>query len=227
MARLPRLCPAGMALHVIHRGNNRHICFVCDEDFQTNLVFLREGALAYGVKVHAWVLMTNHVHILATSVFDGSISKMMQYVGRHYVRYFNSLYQRTGTLWQSRFKSCLVDNDIYFLTCQRYIELKPVRAGMVKDPCEYRWSSYQANAFGVKSTLISEHDVYLALTTVSAKRRQVYRALFEDGLNHGLIENLRQSTNSCMAFGSDQFKDEAELLYERRVKQQKPGPKSK
>ena len=97
----------------------------------------------------------------------------------------------------------------------------------MEDASEYRWSSYQANAFGVKSTLISEHDVYLALATLSAKRRQVYSAMFEDVLNHGMIDKSRQSTNSCMAFGIDRFKDEIELLYERRVKQQKPGPKSK
>jgi len=225
MARLPRLCPAGMPLHVVHRGNNRQVCFVCDEDYRNYLSYLQEGAVAYGVQIHAWVLMTNHVHILATSQCEGSISKMMQYVGRHYVRYFNVLYQRSGTLWEERFKSCLVDTDNYLLTCQRYIELNPVRAGMVVDPGNYSWSSYRANALGLENELISEHEVYLALDSKPTRRRQRYRALFQEQLNREMMTDLRQSTNSCLAFGSNRFKEQVETLYKRRVQRGKPGPK--
>ena len=159
MARLTRLCPAGVPLHVIQRGNNRQVCFVCVEDYQTYLKYLSDGARKYGVDIHAWVLMANHVHLLSTSHFDGSVSKMMQYLGRHYVRYYNQMYRRTGALWEGRFKSCVVDTDAYFLACQRYIELNPVRAGMVSDPIEYRWSSYQNNALGVSSEILRHHEI--------------------------------------------------------------------
>ena len=140
MSRLPRLCPQGIPLHIIQRGNNRQISFICKEDYRNYLGFVFDGATAYGVYVHAWVLMTNHVQLLATSHSDGNVSKMMQYVGRYYVRDFNQQYRRSGTLWEGRFKSCLIDSDQYFLTCQRYIELNPVRAGIVEDPGKFPWS---------------------------------------------------------------------------------------
>ncbi len=225
MARLPRLCPQGMPLHIIQRGNNRQISFICNEDYRNYLGFLLDGAMAYGVDVHAWVLMTKHVHLLATSHYDGSISKMVQYVGRYYVRYFNQQYRRTGTLWEGRFKSCLIDSDQCFLTCQRYIELNPVRAGIVNDPGKYPWSSYQSNALGLKNELLSKHEIYLSLGWDEYQRRQRYRDLFEDILNVELVDDLRNATNSCMAFGSAGFKEQVEQLYQRRVKPEKPGPK--
>ncbi len=134
MSRLPRLCPAGIPAHLIHRGHDRNVCFVCENDYLSYLSLLSEGAQYYGVHVHAWVLMTNHIHILATPNLNKSISKLMQYVGSHYTRYFNRLYRRTGTLWEGRFKSCLVEEEAYFLICQRYIELNPVRAKIEMAP---------------------------------------------------------------------------------------------
>ncbi|MGB5707248.1 MAG: transposase [Arenicellales bacterium] len=225
MARLPRLCPAGVPLHIIHRGNNRQVCFVYSEDYQNYLGFLSEGALKYGVSIHAWVLMTNHVHILATSHQDGSISRMMQYLGRYYVRYYNAMYGRTGTLWEGRFKSCVVDSDTYFLTCQRYIELNPVRAGMVNEPSEYRWCSYQSNAHGVKCDFLTPHEVYLELGKDMEDRRAVYRGLFAEGLDSNMVDELRKATQKNLGFGRDRFKEEIELLYGRRVKPEKTGPK--
>jgi len=224
MARLPRLCPAGIPLHVIQRGNNRQVCFVCVEDYKTYLSYLHDGARKYGVDIHAWVLMTNHVHLLSTPQFDGSVSKMMQYLGRHYVRYYNQMYQRTGMLWEGRFKSCVVDTDVYFLACQRYIELNPVRAGMVSDPMEYRWPSYPHNAFGTKSQILSQHDVYIDLGADALSRQLAYRGLFKDELEESVISDLREATTKCLAFGGDRFKEEIELLCKRRVRPEKTRP---
>lgn len=153
MARLLRICPLGIPQHVIQRGNNRQICFAAGEDFAAYAHWLYEAAEEYDVAIHAWVFMTNHVHILATPQQQNGISHMMQKVGRYYVRYFNRAYHRSGTLWEGRFKSCVVDADDYLLICQRYIELNPVRAGMVGDPADYHWSSYRSNGLGKSSKL--------------------------------------------------------------------------
>ena len=125
MARLPRLCPAGLPIHIVHRGHDRNACFACDEDYSSYLYLLSESAQYHGLDVHAWVLMTNHIHLLATPHCDMSVSKSMQHVGSHCTRCFNRTYNRTGTLWEGRFKSCLVEDERYFLICQRYIELNP------------------------------------------------------------------------------------------------------
>ena len=128
MARLSRLCPAGVPQHIIQRGNNRQACFAPDQDMAAYAHWLAEAAEKYQVSIHAWVFMTNHVHLLVTPSSKDGISKMMQTLGRQYVRYFNYIYQRSGTLWEGRFKSCVVDAEDYLLICQRYIELNPVRA---------------------------------------------------------------------------------------------------
>ncbi|GAA5525253.1 hypothetical protein Maes01_01818 [Microbulbifer aestuariivivens] len=148
MARLPRIAPVGVPQHVIQRGNNRQVCFGCEDDFIAYAGWLRDYAEEYAVEVHAWVFMTNHVHLLVTPLEERAVSKMMQALGRMYVRYFNGAYQRSGTLWEGRYRSCLVQSEDYLLHCYRYIELNPVRAGMVKDPGKYCWSSYGANALG-------------------------------------------------------------------------------
>lgn len=142
MARLPRFMPVGLPQHVIQRGNNRQVTFCCDQDFWFYVNCLKEYSSKFDVQVHAWVLMTNHVHLLVTPMREEAVSNMMQSVGRMYVRYFNKEYKRTGTLWEGRFKSSLVDTDNYLLKCYRYIELNPIRAGMVNEPSEYAWSSY-------------------------------------------------------------------------------------
>ena len=226
MPRLPRLCPVGIPVHLIHRGHDRNACFACDSDYLSYLCLLTEGAQFYGVDVHAWVLMTNHVHILATPKFDKSVSKLMQHVGSHYTRYFNRMYRRTGTLWEGRFKSCLVEEETYFLICQRYIELNPVRAKMVCEPGSYRWSSYRTNGLGKLSKLTVPHLVYTALGTTDKVRQYNYRGLFSDVLDAEELDNLRKATQRGMAFGSNLFKDQIENLYERRVRPEKPGRKS-
>jgi len=163
MTRLSRVSPAGVPVHVIQRGNNRQDCFVSDEDYGAYLNWLKEYSLKYRVDIHAWVMMTNHVHLLCTPRFEGGLSSMMQGLGRRYVQYFNVEYGRSGTLWEGRFKACLIQEERYLLEVYKYIELNPVRAEMVADPGEYRWSSYQVNGLGKASDLCTPHQEYLSL----------------------------------------------------------------
>jgi putative transposase len=178
MARLPRISPVDVPVHVIQRGNNRQICFASDEDYASYTGWLTEYAKRFRVDVHAWVMMSNHVHLLCTPRREGSLSQMMQSLGRCYVRSFNHAYRRSGTLWEGRYRSCLIQEDLYLLEVYRYIELNPVRAEMVATPEDYRWSSYQVNALGHPSDLCSPHSTYLALGSTDTERQAQYRALF-------------------------------------------------
>ncbi|NHN38746.1 transposase [Pseudomaricurvus alcaniphilus] len=223
MARLPRLSPVGIPQHIIQRGNNRQPCFASEQDLAVYASWLSDYAAQYQVLLHAWVFMTNHVHILATPNEPGAISAMMQALGRRYVRYFNREHHRSGTLWEGRFKSNLVQSDTYVLVCQRYIELNPVRAGMVDDPADYIWSSYQAHALGKTMKMHSPHQEYLALGRLDAERAQVYRELFRSHIDVNLTAEITSALNKGMALGSDRFKDELEKLYERRVRPAKMG----
>jgi putative transposase len=168
-------------------------------------------------------MMTNHVHLLCTPRQVGSLSLMMQALGRRYVRYFNSEYQRSGTLWEGRYKSCLVQEDRYMLEVYRYIELNPVRAEMVTDPGEYRWSSYQINVLAKASDLCTPHPEYLELGADPIERRKNYRTLFSRHFDGKLLEEIRANTNKGLAFGTDRFKKEIETLTGRRVKAKKRG----
>ena len=163
MARLLRVCPVSIPQHVIQRGNNRQVCFASEQDFTAYAGWLKDYSKKYQVDIHAWVLMTNHVHLLCTPRIPNAVSLMMQSLGRHYVRYFNFSYKRTGTLWEGRFKSCLVQEESYLIQLYRYIELNPVRAGMVEQPSDYVWSSYPTNALGKASEICTPHPLYLAL----------------------------------------------------------------
>ena len=148
MPRLSGIAPAGIPVHIIQRGNNHQACFVSEDDHAAYVEWLKEYSTKYGVDIHAWVMMTNHVHLLCTPQREGALSSMMQSLGRRYVRYFNTEYRRSGTLWEGRYISCLVQVENYLFAVYRYIELNPVRAGMVSDPGEYAWSSYQVNGLG-------------------------------------------------------------------------------
>ena len=223
MARLPRIGPLGIPQHIIQRGNNRQVCFASEQDLAVYARFLDDYARQYSVAIHAWVLMTNHVHILATPYENEAVSKMMQAVGRRYVRYFNREYKRSGTLWEGRFKSSLVQSETYFLQCQRYIELNPVRAGMVSDPAEYIWSSYQSNGLGKKIKLLTPHDEYKQLGKTDAQRQKAYRSLFRVHVGERLIEDIRSAVNKGLALGDERFKEEIEVLCGRRVKPAKMG----
>ena len=163
------------------------------------LSWLKEFSKKYLVDVHAWVLMSNHVHLLCTPYEENAISKMMQSMGRMYVRYYNYTYQRSGTLWEGRFKSCLVESEQYLLELYRYIELNPVRAGMVEEPSEYSWSSYGCNALGVKTDLQMPHELYLKLGKTEEERLENYRSLFKSHIDVELLKEIREGVNKGLA----------------------------
>lgn len=227
MARLPRICLSGIPQHIVQRGNNRQVCFGSEEDYSAYASWLEESARKLDVAIHAWVLMTNHVHLLATPATEAGISNMMQSLGRRYVRYFNYTYRRTGTLWEGRFKSCVVDAETYLLVCQRYIELNPVRAGMVAVPEEYPWSSYHANGLNKPARMWTPHEVYQALGKTNSERSAAYREMFIGDMDSALMKQIRDAVNRGMALGSDKFKEEIEQLSGRRATPLKRGPKSK
>ena len=227
MARLPRIRLPGIPQHVIQRGNNRQACFGSDADFAAYAHWLDEYARKFRVAIHAWAFMTNHVHLLLTPEGDHGVSRLMQTLGRHYVRYFNYTYKRSGTLWEGRFKSCLVEAENYLLICQRYIELNPVRAGMVEAPADYVWSSYRSNGLGQPAKFWTPHRVYLQLGTTASERTATYRELFRGQIDSMGLNQIRQATNQGMVLGNDRFKDEVERLASRRVVTLKRGPKPK
>ena len=206
MARMARLYVPGCAHHVIQRGNDRTACFRQRNDYLRYLEYLQSAAELHSVAIHAYVLMTNHVHLLLTPDDAGACGRMMQSLGRRYVRYFNSAHGRTGTLWEGRYKSTLVDTDSYFFTVCRYIELNPVRAGMVQHPAEYPWSSYLCNAQGKDFSLLTPHSLYLGLGRHPGDRQRCYRAMFDQCIPQELIEDLRRATNHAWAFGGDSFR---------------------
>jgi putative transposase len=223
MARLPRISPAGVPVHLIQRGNNRVICFAAPEDYSAYIGWLKEYSKKYDVDIHAWVLMTNHVHLLCTPQQAGAVSLMMQSLGRRYVQYFNYQYRRSGTLWEGRYKSCLVQAEEYLIEVYRYIEMNPVRAKMVDDPSEYIWSSYPINALGKESDLCTPHPEYLRLGSTINERMRNYRALFAHHVEGDLLDEIRLSINRGMAIGHDRFKDEIEKLTGGRMKPKKVG----
>ncbi len=223
MARLLRVAPPNIPIHIVQRGNNRQVCFVTEEDYGIYIGCLKEYSKKYSVEVHAWVLMTNHVHLLCTPLVEGAVSRMMQALGRRYVRYFNYEYKRSGTLWEGRYKSSLIQESDYLLEVYRYIELNPVRANMVDDPSDYYWSSYQMNGLGRISELCTPHLEYLGLGDTGLDCQKRYRSLFAGQLDKELLTEIRESTNRCMAVGNDIFKAEIELLTGRRLSPKKRG----
>lgn len=223
MARLPRISPVDIPVHLIQRGNNRQLCFDAEADYTAYLGWLAEYAKRCHVDIHTWVLMTNHVHLLCTPRIEGAVSRMMQSMGRSYVRYFNRQYERSGTLWEGRYKSCLIQDERHLLEVYRYIELNPLRAGMVAEPDQYRWSSYQANALGQPSALCTPHPTYLALGADDFERQQQYRALCERSVDEEALEAIRTSTNKGLALGDDDFKVAIEARTGRRVVAKKRG----
>lgn len=223
MPRRPRVVLAHTPLHLIQRGNNRQICFAADEDYRFYLGWLHEFANKTGCKVHAYVLMTNHVHLLLSADRGEAVGELMKSIGQRYVLHFNRTYSRTGTLWEGRFRSCLIQAQDYLLACLRYIELNPVRAGMVKHPAEYPWSSYRAHAQGEDNTLLTPHEVYLALGSSGPMRQAAYRELFHTALEPALVEQIRDASNGNFALGNARFAAETAAALGRRVTPGKPG----
>ena len=212
MPRKPRMYLAGIPFHVIQRGNNRNDCFYAEKDYSIYLDCLRDACYRYRVAVHAYVLMTNHVHLLLTPENSDGISRVMQSLGRRFVQCVNIRYGRTGTLWEGRHKGSAVDSERYFLTCMRYIELNPVRAGIVGHPAGYRWSSYRANAMSGTDALITPHDVYLSMGCDPADRLAAYHRLFEQHIHNDDLERIRKAIQFCMPLGDQQFERRIEVL---------------
>ncbi|HYD52785.1 MAG TPA: transposase [Gemmatimonadaceae bacterium] len=178
MPRSRRLVVPGLPLHITHRGVDRGPTFLAPEDYAYYWWALREGATAAGCAVHAYVLMTNHVHLLLTPDAVESPATLTRSLGRRYVRYFNDRYRRTGTLWEGRYRSTIVGDTAYFFACSRYIELNPVRAKLVDDPAQYSWSSYRHNALGIPDAIVTPRAEYVTLGPDPSSRRTAYRELF-------------------------------------------------
>jgi putative transposase len=227
MPRRSRLRLAGIPFHVIQRGNNHSACFYAAQDYRCYLDDLREQTQRHRVALHAYVLMTNHVHLLMTPSEADGISQVMKFLGQRYVQYVNRTHRRCGTLWEGRFRSCLVDSEEYLLICHRYIEANPVRAGMVDHPGDYPWSSYRSNAHGEPADLLSLHPAIAALGRTPAERHAAYRELFRDELGPKLIDQIRTMTNGGFALGSERFQKQIAETLNRPVVRQKRGPKPK
>jgi putative transposase len=217
MARTLRIDMPGVPQHLITRGNDRAPCFFEDADRQVYLRCLAQAAGVTGCDLHAYVLMTNHVHLLATGNTGGAVSRMMQVVGTRYARYVNRTYGRTGTLFEGRFKSSLVDSERYFMTCMCYIELNPVRAGMVNAPATYPWSSFGDNACGAPSGLLTPHPEYLRLGNDPAFRLRAYRSLFDTPFDETKLAEIRRHIQRNRALGGDAFRRAIEATLGRCV----------
>jgi len=222
MARLPRFVLPGQPQHVIQRGNNRIEIFCAEGDYRFYLEKLQAAAEKHRCDIHAYVLMTNHVHLLMTPRSEDGIGKVMQRLGRYYVQYYNYRYQRTGTLWEGRYKATLIDTEQYLLTCMRYIELNPVRAEMVSHPSDYPWSSYRYNALGEEDALMMPHAEYRRLGKTLEERQLAYRKLFRSQIAEKTLFDIRVATNKAWVLGNDRFKRKLEKQLARRVA---PKPK--
>lgn len=223
MPRKPRFPLPDVPQHVIQRGNNRNPCFRVEADYRRYLDDLRTSAAATGSLIHAYVLMTNHVHLLVTPTREHGIGQMMQALGRRYVAYFNKVHERTGTLWEGRYKASLVESDSYLLACMRYIELNPVRAGLAAAPAGYRWSSFAANALGSDDPLVTPHPLYLALADSTTRRRQAYRQLLQSAVETQALQAIRDALNHELALGTAAFQDAVEARTARQTRLGRPG----
>jgi putative transposase len=225
MPRQPRFVVPDIALHVRQRGNNGQACFLADGDRLVYLANLRELCAKTGCALHAYCLMTNHVHLLLTPPDAASCANLMRDLGQRYVQYFNRHHERTGTLWEGRYRSCLVDSAHYVLGCYRYIERNPVRAGMVAWPSAYRWSSHAANTGLAPSPMLAPHAEYLALATDEALRHAAYQGILDADEDPAFLAAIRDATDGGYALlGGD---TKAKLMESgRRLERGKPGRRS-
>ena len=207
MPRRPRIKLADVPQHLVQRGVNREPCFFAEEDCHCYLHWLQEAAADWRCAIHAYALMTNHVHLLVTSQTTEGPAKLMQSLGRRYVQYINRHYKRSGTLWEGRYKSSAVQAEDYLLACQRYIELNPVRADMVADPSQFRWSSYRRHAFGQADPIVTPHPLYLALGRSQEGRQSAYRALFRSQLDEAALADIRLAIAQGQPLGNDRFRE--------------------
>jgi putative transposase len=217
MARMSRLAVAGYPHHLIQRGNNRAAVFLDDEDRARYLGLLREAAAAAKVALHAYVLMDNHVHLLGTPAAADGMSRMMQTLGRNYVGWFNHRHQRSGTLWEGRFRSSVIESDGYLLACMRYIELNPVRAGLAASAADYAWSSARHHIGVVRDALVSDHALYWGLGNTPFEREASWRRFLEQPVAAGEQRELREASHAGRPLGSASFLAELAAVAGRRV----------
>jgi putative transposase len=223
MARLPRLTLPGYPHHVIQRGNNRQAIFLSSADYLVLLGLLEENAQKFGVALHAYVLMSNHFHLLVTPTSDEGLPQMMQAVGRRYVRYFNDSQGRSGTLWEGRYRSTVIETDRYLLACMAYIDLNPVRAGMVKEARDYPWSSH-GHYVGLRTDkLLTPHPLFWELGNTPFAREAAYAELVRAGITLAQQDALTRSSLSGWALGSDDFVADLQKRTDRRVNKAQPG----
>lgn len=223
MARTARLVVPNQPHHIIQRGNDGQMIFRDVDDCLAFLVWLREASKHFKVAIHAYVLMGNHLHLLASPSDAAGLGRMMQWVGRFYVPYFNRKYGRAGTLWQGRFKTSVIESEQYFMLCSRYIEMNPVRAGLVSHPSEYRWSSYAHHVGDKPDALIADHPLYWALGNTPFEREAAYTQLMSQTVSQEVFDNLGQAVLKGWALGSEQFKITLEKRTNRRVRPAKRG----
>ena len=208
----PRIHLDGVPLHIVQRGHNREPCFFAEADYHAYLRWLGEALQKERCALHAYALMSNHVHLLLTPKRAESVPRLIIALGRRYVPYINTAYRRTGALWDSRYKSSLIQAETCLLACQRYIELNPVRAALVDDPAHYRWTSYRANALGQENAHLTPHPVYLALGRDDKQRHAAYRALFRTPLDKAAIDGIRLALNQNQPLGNQRFYARIEKL---------------
>ena len=220
MARLPRYVIPGQPQHVIQRGNNRQAIFAADANYQFFRDAIVEASGRFGLAIHAYVWMTNHVHLLVTPMYADSIGKTLQSVGRKYVQYFNFTYKRSGTLWEGRYRATVVDTENYLLKLMHYIDMNPVRASMVAHPREYPWSSYAHYATGdsgLNAVWLHPHEQYDALGVIPTERQAAYRQMFRETISAADLNAIRDCTHKGWALGSEWFRAEIERLGQRRA----------
>lgn len=223
MPRLPRLNLADIPQHIVQVGHNNLPCFFDGEDYEFYLTSLRNAADQYRVEVHAYVLLPNMVQIIATPRVPDGVPSMMQSLGRRYVQYVNHRYKRSGTLWQGRYKSSLIDSDAYLLTCYRYVELRPLYLGLADSLGDYPWSSFNHHTSNERNDVITDHRLYLALGDSPRECAQEYRKLFRYSFDRGLLEYIAETIKLGHVLGGDKFKDEIEKIANQRVRPLKRG----
>ncbi len=223
MPRKPRFFVPGVPVHIVQRGQSRQEVFYEENDYLAYLRWLKEGAKRYRVDIHAYALMTNHIHILATAIDTDGITRMMQYVGRHYVPYINRTYGTSGSIWEGRYKASLIHDEEYLLTCMRYIELNPVRANMVRSPGQYRWSSYRSNGQGKRDELINPHAIYRELGKAQLARLEAYKAIFKAHMDEGELDEIRSAWQTGTPLGNDYFRQRIEDKLKCKVGQARRG----
>ena len=227
MPRKPRFVIPDVPMHVVQRGHSGNPVFIEEADYQAYIKWLKEGAKRYHCAIHAYVLMTNHIHILTTPADTQGVSRMMQYIGRFYVPYINHTYGTSGSIWEGRYKASLVQEENYLLICMRYIELNPVRANMVRYPAQYRWSSFRCNGQGKEDELVTHHPLYKSLGNDKRACAHAYKGLFKARLDKDILNEIRSAWQTGTPLGNDYFREKIEKKLNCKVGQARRGRPTK